>query len=325
MRRTGSFLTVLLAFALVAISQYAGAAEYPTKPVRIVVGFPAAGISDGLARALAKNLGPALGQQVIVDNRPGAGTTIASDLVAKSAPDGHTLFMQDMTTHAVNASLYRSLPYDPIKDFTPVTLVASTALVLVVHPSLPVKNVKDLVTLAKGRPGEVSYGSSGNGTIIHLAGETFKTRAGVNMVHVPYKSGTLAVLAILGGEIATTFATTPTAVQQVSAGKLRALGVTTRKRAAALPDIPTMEEAGLPGFEIVLYNGILAPAGLPKDVLTRLNSEIIKALGAPDVKAFYSAVSADLITSTPEEFGAHMSSEIAKLGKAVKDSGARAD
>lgn len=326
MQRNASVVATLAAvLVMLSATPVEAASAYPTKPIRIVVGFPAAGISDGLARVLAKNLSPALGQQVIVDNRPGAATTIAADLVAKAPADGYTLFMQDITTHAINATLYRRLPYDPIKDFTPITLVASTALVLVVHPSLPVKNVNELIALAKGKPGQVSYGSSGNGTIIHLAGETFKARAGVDMLHVPYKAGTLAVMAIIGGDIAATFATTPTAVQQVNAGKVRPLAVTTLKRVARLPSVPTMDEAGLPGFEIVLYSGVLAPAGLPKDLLTRINAEIIKALAVPEVKAFYSTVSADLITSTPEEFASHISSEIAKFSKAVKESGARAD
>jgi len=299
--------------------------SYPTKPLRIVVGFPAAGISDGLARTLAKLLSQELGKQVVIDNRPGAGTTLAANLVAKSPADGYTLFMQDMTTHAINASLYQKLPYDSIKDFTPISLVASTPLVLVIHPSLPVKSVKDLIALAKARPGEVSYGSSGVGTVIHLSGETFKKRAAINLLHVPYKSGTLAVLGIIGGEIALTFATMPSPIPMMQAGKLRALGVTTLKRASAIPDVPTISEAGVPGFEVVLYSGLLAPAGLPKDILARLNSEVVKAVNAPEVRAYFNNISAEPITSTPEEFAAHMASEMVKLGLAVKDSGARAD
>jgi tripartite-type tricarboxylate transporter receptor subunit TctC len=266
-----------------------------------------------------------LGQQVVIDNRPGAGTTIAADLVAKSAADGYTLFMQDMTTHAINASLYRKLPYDSVKDFTPISLVAATPLALVVHPSLPVKTVKELIALARSKPGQVNYGSSGIGTIIHLSGETFKKRAGVNLVHVPYKSGTLAVLGIIGGEVALTFATMPTAIPMAQAGKVRALAVTTLKRAPAIPDVPTVSEAGLPGFEIVLYNGVLAPANLPGEILTRLNTEIVKAVNSAEVTAYYKTISADAMTSTPGEFSAHIASEMIKLGIAVKDSGARAD
>lgn len=327
MQPPASVCAVLLGVLVAAASTtaIAAAATYPTKPVRIVVGFPAAGISDGIARLFAKVMAPELGQQVVVDNRAGAGTTLAADLVAKSRPDGYTLFMQDMTTHAINASLYRKLPYDSIKDFTPISLVASSPLVLVVHPSLPVKTVKDLIGLAKARPGEVNYGSSGLGTIIHLSGEMFKKRAGVNLVHVPYKSGTLAVLGIIGGEVAITFATSPTAIPMAQAGKVRALAVTTAKRAAAIADVPTISEAGLPGFEVVLYNGVLAPANLPQEILGRLNMEVVKAVNAPDVKAYYGTISAEPITSTPDELAAHMATEAVKLGIAVKESGARAD
>ncbi len=299
--------------------------SYPTKPLRIVVGFPAAGVSDGLARTLAKPLSQEMGKQVVIDNRPGAGTTLAANLVAKSPADGYTLFMQDMTTHAINASLYRKLPYDSINDFTPISLVASTPLVLVIHPSLPVKSVKELIALAKARPREVSYGSSGVGTVIHLAGEMFKKRAAINLMHVPYKSGTLAILGIIGGEIALTFATMPSAIPMMQAEKVRALGVTTLKRASAIPGVPTIAEAGVPGYEVVLYSGLLAPAGLPKEILARLNSEVVKAVNAPEARAYYNSISAEPITSTPEEFAAHMVSEMVKLGLAVKDSGARAD
>lgn len=320
------FCGALAGWVLAGLAAAAGAADaYPVKPIRIVVGFPAAGISDGIARILAKNLAQNLGQQVVVDNRPGAGTTIAADHVAKSAADGYTLFMQDMTTHAINASLYRKLPYDSVKDFTPISLVAATPLALVVHPSLPVKTVKELIALAKSKPGQVNYGSSGIGTILHLSGETFKKRAGVNLVHVPYKSGALAVLGVIGGEVALTFPTTAIAIPMAQAGKVRALAVTTLKRAPAMPAVPTVSEAGLPGFEIVLYSGVLAPANLPGEILTRLNTEIVKAVNSAEATAYYKAVSADAVTSTPQEFSAHIASEMIKLGIAVKDSGARAD
>lgn len=298
---------------------------YPTKPVRIVVGFPASGISDNLARVMAKVLSQQTGQQFIIDNRPGAGTTIAADLVAKSQPDGYTLFMQDITSHAINASLYRKLPYDSVKDFTPITLVASTPLVMVVPPSLGVRNVEELVALAKTKPGQLSYGSSGIGTILHLSGELFKQKTGIDLLHVPYKGATGAVMAMLGGEVTVAFATMPTAMPLVKAGKVNALAVTTAKRATSLPEVPTMAEAGISGYEIVLYNGILAPAGLPREIVSRLRDEIFKAMQAPEVKAFYANVSADPVTSTPEEFAAHISSEIKKLGQTVQISGARAD
>ena len=249
-----------------------------------MLGFPPGGISDVLARAIGAKLSASLGQQVVIDNRPGAGTTIASDIVAKSPPDGYTLFMQDITTHAINASLYKKLPYDTVKDFTPISLVASSALMLVVHPSLPAKSVKELIALAKSRPGQIVYASSGNGTILHLAGETFKSMAGIDMIHVPYKGSAQAVQALLAGEVALTFSTMPPALPQVKAGKLRALGVTTPKRNAAAPEVPTVSEAGLKGFDVVLYSGILGPAGMPAAIVSKLNAELARIVNSADFK-----------------------------------------
>jgi tripartite-type tricarboxylate transporter receptor subunit TctC len=314
-------IVLLAALSNAALAQ----SSYPVKPVRIVVGFPASGMSDNLARALAGALGQQMGQQFIIDNRPGAGTTIAAESVAKSPPDGYTLFMQDLTSHAINASLYRKLPYDSVKDFTPITLVASTPLVMVVHPNSNITSVAELVAQAKAKPGVLNYGSSGIGTILHLSGELFKQRTGTDLVHVPYKGATGATMAMLGGEVAVSFATMPTAVPLVKGGKVRAIAVTGTKRAGALPDVPTMEEAGVPNYDVVLYNGVLAPAGLPADVQARLNTEIHKAMQAPEVKRFYETVSADAIVSTPDELRAHMTSEIERYSKVVQSSGARAD
>ena len=299
--------------------------DYPNKSIRLVLGFPPGGISDVLARAIGARLSANLGHQVLIDNRPGAGTTIASDIVAKSAPDGYTLFMQDITTHAINASLYKKLPYDTVKDFTPVSLVASSALMLVVHPSLPAKSVKELIALAKSRPGQIVYASSGNGTILHLAGETFKSMAGIDMIHVPYKGSAQAVQALLSGEVALTFSTMPPALPQVKSGKLRALGVTTLKRNAAAPEVPTVSEAGLKGFDVVLYSGVLGPAGMPAAVVSKLNSELAKAVNSPDVKNTYSNLGVDPLTDTPAEFAAHIASEITQLGKTVRAAGAHVD
>jgi tripartite-type tricarboxylate transporter receptor subunit TctC len=298
---------------------------YPTKPVRVVVGFPPSGMSDNLARAIAGALGRQMGEQFIIDNKPGAGTTIAADNVAKSAPDGYTLFMQDLTSHAINASLYKKLPYDPVRDFTPITLVASTALVMVVHPTSGIGSVKDLIARAKAKPGALNYGSSGIGSILHLSGELFKQRAGIDLVHVPYKGATGATMAMLGGEVAVSFATMPTAVPLVKGDKVKAIAVTTSRRAAALPDVPTMQEAGVADYDIVLYNGVLAPAGLPADIQAKLRTEIHKAMQTPEVKRFYETVSADAITSTPQELAAHMTAEIKKYAQAVQAAGARAD
>jgi tripartite-type tricarboxylate transporter receptor subunit TctC len=317
-----SIVACILALMAPAVSAQS---DYPTKPLRLVHGFTPGGISDVLARALGAKLTDSLGQQVLVDPRPGAGTTIASDHIAKSAGDGYTLFLQDMTTHAINASLYRRLPYDSVRDFTPVTLIAASPLMLLVHPSLPVKSVKDLIALARKRPGEITHGSSGNGTIVHLAAEMLKAMADIRMVHVPYKGSPQVVAGLLGGEVAVSFATLPPALPMVAAGKLRALGVTTPQRTGAAPELPTMKEAGLKDFELVLYTGILAPRGVPRPVVTRLNAEFGKAVRLADIQRIYSNVGAMPVSGTPEDFAAHISSEMAKLGKLVQLSGARID
>jgi tripartite-type tricarboxylate transporter receptor subunit TctC len=300
-------------------------ADYPAKPIRIVHGFTAGGISDVLARAIGAKLHAAMGQQVIVDNRPGAGTTIASELIAKSPPDGYTLFMQDITTHAINASLYRKLPYDSIRDFTPIGLVATTPLMLLVHPSLPVKSVKELIALAKARPGQIIYASSGNGTIPHLSMERLKTMAGIDMVHVPYKGSPQAVQGLMGGEVAVLFSTMPPALASVQAGRLRALGVTTAKRVAAAPEVPTIGEAGLKGYEMVLYSGILGPAGVRREIVSKLNAELAKISNTADYKQLLVTLGAESIVATPEEFAVHMHSEMDKLGAIVRAVGARVD
>ena len=315
---------VILTFAL-AVLPAAAQTDFPNKPVRVVHGFTAGGISDVLARSIGAKLSASLGQQVVVDPRSGAGTTIASDHIAKSAGDGYTLFLQDITTHAINASLYRRLPYDSVRDFTPITLIAATPLMLIVHPSLPAKSVKELIALATKRPNEIAYGSSGNGTIVHLAGEMLKVMADVKLVHVPYKGSPQAVTGLLSGEAAILFSTMPPALPMVAAGRLRALGVTTPQRTGAAPDVPTMKEAGLKDFELVLYSGILAPRGVPRPVVDRLNAEFGKAVRLPDVQKIYATVGAVPVTNTPEEFAAHIQSELVKLGKLVQLSGARVD
>ena len=317
--------TALASLFSLAASTAVAQSDYPTKPVRLVHGFTPGGISDVLARTLAAKLTATLGQQVVVEPRPGAGTTIASDHIAKSAGDGYALFLQDITTHAINASLYRRLPYDPVRDFAPITLIAASPLMLIVHPSLPVKNLKELIALARKRPNQIVHGSSGNGTIVHLAAEMMKSMAGVQMVHAPYKGSPQVVAALLGGEVAVSFATLPPALPNVQAGKLRALAVTTPERNGAAPDVPTMKEAGLRDFELVLYTGILAPRGTPRPVIDRLNAEFGKAVKLADVQKIYEKVGAVAVTSTPDEFASHIKSEMAKLGKLVQLSGARID
>ncbi len=315
---------VIFSFVLTVLPA-AAQSDFPNKPVRMVHGFTAGGISDVLARSIGAKLSASLGQQVVVDPRSGAGTTIASDHIAKSAGDGYTLFLQDITTHAINASLYRRLPYDSVRDFTPITLIAATPLMLVMHPSLPAKSVKELIALARKRPNEIAYGSSGNGTIVHLAGEMLKVMADIKMVHVPYKGSPQAVTGLLSGEAAILFSTMPPALPMVAAGRLRALGVTTPQRTGAAPDVPTMKEAGLKDFELVLYSGILAPRGVPRPIVDRLNAEFGKAVRLPDVQKIYATVGAVPVTNTPEEFAEHIRSEMVKLGRLVQLSGARVD
>jgi tripartite-type tricarboxylate transporter receptor subunit TctC len=314
-----AFLALMWCGAAIAQS------DYPNKPVRLVVSFAAGGISDVLARALAIPLAKQLGQQVIVENKAGAGTTIAADYIAKSPPDGYTIWLQDITTHAINVNLYAKLPYDSVKDFTYIAMVASTPLMLVVHPSTPAGSVRELVALLKASPGKYSYGSSGNGTIVHLASEMLKTAAGVDVLHVPYKGSNPATAAILGGEVTFVFSTMPPAISNARAGKLRALAVTTPKRVAPAPEIPTMIESGLPNFEIVLYSGILGPKGMDRSIVSRLNTELAKAVQAPEIRNVYEKIGADPISMSPDAFEKATVAEIAKLGPVVKASGAKVD
>jgi tripartite-type tricarboxylate transporter receptor subunit TctC len=307
---------------LVSVSAFAQS-DWPNKPVRLVVGFAAGGISDVLARALAITVSRQLGQQVIVENKTGAGTTIAGDYTARQAPDGYNLWLQDITTHAINTNLYAKLPYDSIKDFTYIAMVASTPLMLVVHPSTPVNTVKELIALLKANPGKYSYGSSGNGTIVHLSGEMLKTAAGVEVLHVPYKGSNPATQAIMGGEVTFVFSTMPPAVSAMKNGRLRALAVTTPKRVSTAPNVPTMIESGLPNFEIVLYSGILGPKGMDRSLVQRINSEFARVVQAPEIKAVYENIGADPIVMTPEQFQAATLREIDKLGPVVKASGAK--
>jgi tripartite-type tricarboxylate transporter receptor subunit TctC len=318
-------LSLSILALLAAVNPAWSQAGYPDKPVKLVVGFTAGGISDVLARALAARLSAQLGRQVIVDNKPGAGTTIAADYVAKAAPDGYTLFLQDMTTHAINVGLYKSLPYDSVKDFTPIGLVASTPLMLVVSPSLQVADVRALIAVAKARQGQLAYASSGNGTTAHLAAATFKSMAELDVVHVPYKGSSAAVQAVLAGDVAFTFSTMPPALTLVRGGKLRALGVSTPRRVAAAPDVPTVAEAGLPGFEFVLYNGILAPKGMAPALTARLNSEFARAVASPELQQAYGNIGAAALTDTPAEFATHIDGEIIRMVRAVKLSGAKID
>ncbi len=314
-------LLLLLGLGFFAGQSHAQDIDYPKKPITLVVGFPPGGISDVLARAFAAKLTAQLGQPVLVENKAGAGTIIAGEYIAKAAPDGYTLWLQDMSTHALNVGLYKKLPYDSLKDFTPITLVASTPLMLVVHPSLQVKTLAEFVKVAKAKKGTLAYASSGLGTIPHLTTEAMNGLLGIEAIHVPYKGSAPAIQAVLAGDVAYNFSTMPPALSQVRGGKLVALGVSTSKRVGAAPDVPTMAEGGLPGFEYVLYSGILGPKGMAPALVNRINAEFVKAVASPEMRQVYATIGAEPLTNTPAEFAAHMSAETTKLVKAVKTVG----
>lgn len=310
--------------AALLISPHTAAQNYPAKSVRMIVPFPPGGISDTLARVTAQQLSESLSQQFVVDNRPGAGTTLAADIVSKAPADGYTLYFTDVTTHAINASLYTKLPFDPVKDFTGVALVAQTPLVLVVHPSMPVKSVGDLITLAKSRPDAIVYASSGNGTIIHLAMEAIRAQAGIKMVHAPYKGSAPAAASVLSGETAASYTTTPAALPYTKTGRLRAIGVSSAKRSPILPDVPAIGET-LKGYDIILYSGLFAPAGLAPAVTAKLNTEVSNMLKLPKVQEQWARYGAAPVTMAPAQVTEHVRSEIAKFAVVVKASGARID
>jgi len=316
---------LLLAAALAAIAPPAAADIYPAKPIRFVVAFPPGGGTDIIARSIAQKLSGRLAQTVVVDNRPGAGGNIGTDIVAKSAPDGYTLLMGSAGPLAINASLFASMPFDPLRDLAPVTLAASTPNVLVVHPSLKAATVKELIALAKAHPGEINFASSGHGTPAHLAGELFNSMAGVKLVHVPYKGAAPALADLLGGQVQIMFSTMPPALPHVKDGKLRALAVTSLKRSPAMPGLPTVDEAALPGFEANTWHGVVLPAGAPGAIVARLNREIVAILHLPDVVERLSAQGAEPVGSTPEEFAAYIRSETVKWAKVVRESGAKAE
>jgi len=301
------------------------AQPYPTKPIRIVVPFPAGGTTDVLARAAAQKLAETLGQPAVVDNRPGAGGNIGAELVAKSAPDGYTLLMGTVGTHAINPGLYPKLPYDHVKDFAPVILVAGVPNVLVINPALPVNSVPELIAYAKANPGKLNFASSGNGTSIHLSAELFKTMAGVQMTHVPYKGSAPALQDLVGGQVQLMFDNLPSSLALIKGGKLKALAVTSGARAAALPDVPTLAESGLPGFEASSWFGLLAPTGTPSSVIAKLNGEIAKWLATPEAKEKLLAQGANAAGGTAEEFAQFIAAETAKWQKVVKESGAKVD
>ncbi|HVG04624.1 MAG TPA: tripartite tricarboxylate transporter substrate binding protein [Burkholderiaceae bacterium] len=321
MRRSTRFL---LGFLLAIAGVASHAQEYPSKPVRIVVPFAAGGPADIYARFIGQRLQDALGQSVVVDNRPGAGAIIGTDAVAKSAPDGYTLLMMS-NTHTVNESLIPNKPYQLLRDFVPVAPINYSDLVLVIHPSVPVNTLAELLQLAKSKPKELNYASSGNGTPYHMAGELFKAMAGVDIVHVPYKGSSGARTDVLGGQVQMMFDAVPTMSDHVRSGKVRAIGTTGEKRSAVLPQVPTMAEAGVPGYEAVIWLGIMAPKNTPREIVNRLSAEITKITSRSDVREGWAKQGALAMTMTPDEFARFIGSDIAKWDRIVKISGAKPD
>jgi tripartite-type tricarboxylate transporter receptor subunit TctC len=316
---------VLLFAVFAAVSHCASAQTYPTKPVRWIVPFPPGGGTDTISRTLAAKLAEQWGQQVVVDNRPGSGGTIGLALAAKAPADGYNLVMGQLANVAIAPALYPKLPYDPVKEFTPVTLALTSPLILVVHPSVPAKTVKDLIALARAKPDAITFGSPGNGTTGHLATEIIRSAGKVKMVHIPYKGAVPAFTGLLGGEVAVYMSSIQPAMPMLKAGRVRALGVTSTKRIPSLPDVPTISETGLPGYEVTNWYGVMAPAGIPKDILSKLHSDLVKALKQPDVQQRFAAEGGDATPNTPEQFATFIRNEIAKWGKAVRESGAKVE
>lgn len=320
-----SLLCILL--MLIATSLVVGdatAQQYPSKPIRLIVPFTPAGTTDVLARMVGQKLAEAVGMQVVIDNRPGAAGSIGAGIAAKAEPDGYTLLMGHIGTLAVNPSLYEKLPYDPIRDFAPITLVAMVPSMLVVNPSLPVKSVKELIAFAKSRPGQLNYGSTGAGGTPYLAVEYFKLMAGLNIMEVRYKGAAPLTTDLIAGEIALTITGIPALLPHVKTGRLRALAVSSAKRCAAVPELPTISEAGLPGYDATSWYGVLAPAGTAPEIIAKLNAGIIKGIKQPDVAKHLAAEGAETVGGTPEEFSAFIKDETARWAKVLKATGAKA-
>ena len=315
--------------ALVLAAAFASASawpqEYPNRPIRMIVPFSAGGATDLLSRELGHALTERWRQQVVIDNRPGAGGIIGLDLGAKATPDGYTLVMCSSSTLAVGPALGTKLPYHPIKNFTPIAEAAIIPIVLVVHPTVAARSLRELIQLAKAKPGQLAYGSNGVGTTTHIAGEVFKRVAGIALVHVPYKGGSAAISDAIGGQIPLLFGAVSTPLPHIRAGKLRALAVTSARRFPAMPDLPTVADTGLPGYEVISWNGVLAPAGTPQDIIAKLNAAFVKAIRAPQLRDKLLASGFEPVGSTPEEFGTHIRAETAKWAKVVKATGMKID
>ena len=320
LRRALTLGMCLVAAAPAAWSQ----AGYPNRPIKLIVPFGPGGFTDVVARVLGQKLGQSMGTSFVVENKPGAGSTIGTNEVAKAAPDGYTLVMIS-TTHTVSPAIYKNLPYDPIKSFTPVGKLVDSAYVLLSHPKLPVNNVKELIALAKAQPDKIHYGSSGNGSSQHLMGGMFESLAGVQMKHVPYRSSAGAANDLVAGVVETSFAGVPNALAQVPSGRLKALAVTTAKRIPQLPDVPTMQEAGVPGYEGSVWLALLAPANTPKDIVNKLNSELAKVLAQPDTRKALNDAGVEPAHSSPEALQSYMVQELDRWGKVVKAANIQAD
>lgn len=316
--------TVLFALVAATLAAPAAAQPYPSRPIRMVVISPPGGTTDILSRAFAQHMTERLGQSVVTDNRPGGGGILASEIVAHANPDGHTL-LYTHTSHSVLPSLHKKLPYDPRRDFQPITLLALFPGVLVVNNNVPAKTVKELISLAKAQPGKLNYAAGTTGASAHLSGELFKTMAGVDIVHIPYKGTAAQLTSVIAGESQLTFASLPAALPHVQSGRVRALAIGSAKRSPTLPDLPTVAESGLPGFDVSAWNGILAPRGTPRPIVDRLNAEIHRIAQLPEVKKRAAEQGAELAVDTPEQFGAYIEAQIEKWGKVVRSSGMRAD
>ncbi|MDB5808874.1 MAG: bug [Betaproteobacteria bacterium] len=321
-RNASAAIAALFIFA----ASHAGAqASYPAKAIRYVVPFPAGGPLDIVARAIGQDLNKAWSQPVIIDNRPGAGGNIGAEVVARSPADGYTILMGAVSTHAINPTLYSKIAYDPIKDFAPITLITSVPNVLVVHPSVPVKTVKDLIALAKSKPGQLNFASGSTGSAGHLAGELFNSMAGVQMTHIPYKGAAPAVIDLIAGQVSLMFDNLASALPNIKASRVRAVAVTTLKRSPLVPDLPTISESGLRGFDVSTWFGIFAPAGTPPEVVIKLNAEVVRILHTSEMRERLATLGAEPVGNKPEEFAAFVKSEIPKYAKVIKASGAKVD
>lgn len=314
-------LLCALALLAVPLAVIAQGSTYPSKPIRLLVGVPPGGTTDLVARFVGAQLSKQMGQTIIVDNRGGAGGNIAAEAVAKAEPDGYTLFLGPVGTMTINPFVYAKMPFDTMRDFAPISQLTSLPIVMVVNPSVPVKDLKEFVLFAKSKPGYVSFASGGSGTQTHLAGEMLKSMAGIDMVHIPYKGTAPAMVDLLGGQVSAMFDQIATALPYIRSGKLVALGVTTAKRSSVAPEIPTFAEGGVQGYEATTWHGLLAPAGTPKDVILKLNAEVVKALRAPELLEKFKANGVDAVSSTPEQFGAMLQSELTRWRDAVKAAG----